>query len=136
VQGNGAEDEDGEWHFVGGYGKQPLPHPAADLRPIGFKSKFWSLVDDDESEIASQSPSTLDLICQAAVHGFSKEQLSEAERALQDSSVRISGFIGQRSCDGEKHCEGMDRCSMTHNKDKTVDREAAATKGFTIAYPW
>jgi hypothetical protein len=103
VQGNGAEDEDGEWHFVGGYGKQPLPHPAADLRPIGFKSKFWSLVDDDESEIASQSPSTLDLICQAAVHGFSKEQLSEAERALQDSSVRqrVEALASPASSDKE-----------------------------------
>jgi len=72
VEGDGAEDEDGEWHFVGGYRRRPMPDPAADLRPIGTKSKFWSLADDDHSEVTSQSPFTPDLVRQAAVHGFSK----------------------------------------------------------------
>ena len=82
VEGDGAEDEDNEWHFVGDYGRQPILDPAADLCPIGMKSKFWSLADDDHSEVASQSPFTPDLVRQAAVHGFSKEQLCEAEMAL------------------------------------------------------
>ena len=53
VEGDGAEDEDGEWHFVNDCGRWPIPDPAADLRPIGTKSKFWSLADDDDSEVAS-----------------------------------------------------------------------------------
>ena len=88
VEGDGAEDEDGEWHFVGDCWRRPIPDPAVNLCPIGTKSKFWSLADDDHSEVASQSPFTPDLVRQAAVHGFSKEQLCEAEMALQDSSVR------------------------------------------------
>ena len=43
--------------------------------------------DDSDEEVTSQSPYTLDLVCHAAIHGFSKEQLYEAEIALQDSSV-------------------------------------------------
>ena len=82
MEGDRAEDEDGEWHFIGDCGRRPIPDSAADLRPIGTKSKFWSLVDDDDSEVASRSPFTPDLVRQAAVHGFSKEQLCEAEMAL------------------------------------------------------
>jgi len=82
MEGDGAEDEDGEWHFVGDCGRRPIPDPGMDLRPIGTKSKFWSPADDDDSEVASQSPFTPDLVRQAAVLVFSKEQLCEAEMAL------------------------------------------------------
>lgn len=61
-----------------------------DLRPIGVRSKFWALTDDDDSdeEVAFQSPYTPDLVRHVTVHGFTKDQLYEAELALQDSSVR------------------------------------------------
>lgn len=77
----GLEDEDGEWTFVGDRGDRVKPNPAEDLRPIGTKSKFWLLEDDDDTdeEIVSQSPFTPDLVRQAAVHGFTKDQLVEAE---------------------------------------------------------
>lgn len=101
VEEDGAEDEDGEWHFVGDCGRQPMPDPAADLRPIGSKSKFWSLVEDEDLEVAPQSPLTPDLIRQAAVHGFSREQLCEAEMALQDSLVhrRVEASASPASTD-------------------------------------
>ena len=44
--------------------------------------------DDSDEEIVSQSSYTPDLVRHAAVHGFTKDQLYEAELALQDSSVR------------------------------------------------
>jgi len=86
---DGKEDEDDEWKFVGDCGHRPTPDPTEDLRPIGSKSRFWALADDDDSdeEVASQSPYTPDLECHAAVHGFTKDQLIEAELALRDSLI-------------------------------------------------
>jgi hypothetical protein len=80
---DGTEVEDDGWKSVGGRGDRNLPDPALDLRPIGVKSKFWALSDDDHSddEIV-HSPYTPDLVRQAAVHGFTKEKLVEAEMAL------------------------------------------------------
>jgi hypothetical protein len=53
------------------------------------KSKFWALMDDDDTDDKIvQSPYMPDLVRQAAVHGFAKEQLVEAEMALQDSSIQ------------------------------------------------
>ena len=40
VDGDGTEDDDGDWKFVSARGDWPAPDPAADLRPIGVKSKF------------------------------------------------------------------------------------------------
>jgi hypothetical protein len=34
------EDEDDEWHLVGDCKRRLTPDPAADLHPIGTKSKF------------------------------------------------------------------------------------------------
>jgi hypothetical protein len=33
-EGEGTEEEDAEWHFVGDCGRRLTPDPAADLRPI------------------------------------------------------------------------------------------------------
>jgi hypothetical protein len=84
----GTEEEDDVWHVGVDCEKWLIPDPAADLRPMGFQSKFWSLEDEDDPVITSQSPFTPDLVRQAAVHGFSKEQLVEVEIALNDSSIR------------------------------------------------
>jgi hypothetical protein len=86
---DGTEEEDGGWKSVGGRGDRIVSNPAIDLRPIGVKSKFWVLSDDDDSddEIV-QSPYAPDLVHLAAVHGFTKEKLVEAEIALQDSSIQ------------------------------------------------
>lgn len=73
VEGEGTEEDDDEWKFVGDRGEWPTPDPAADLHP---------------KEVATQSPYTLDLVRHATVHGFTKDRLCEAELALQDSSVR------------------------------------------------
>jgi hypothetical protein len=88
-EGDGTEDENGKWKFVLGYSRRRTSDPAGDLRPMGAKSRFWALEDDDDSdeEVMSQSPSTLDLVRHAAVHGFSRAQLYDAEMAMQDSSV-------------------------------------------------
>jgi len=90
VEQDGAQDEDGGWKLVGDRGYRHTPDPAADLRPIGVKSKFWALTDEDsdEEEVVSLSPSTPDLVRQAAVHGFTKEDMVEAEAALQDQSIQ------------------------------------------------
>jgi hypothetical protein len=89
VKGDGTEDEDIGWKSVGDRGDRIVPDPAIDLRPLGVKSKFWALMDDDGSdEEVVQSPYTPDLVRQAAVHGFVKEQLVKAEMALQDSSIQ------------------------------------------------
>jgi len=88
VNSVGTEDDDDGWIPVGGRDRV-VSDPAIDLRPIGGKSKFWALADDDESdEKFDQSPYTPDLVRQAAVHGFGKEKLAEAEMALQDSSIQ------------------------------------------------
>jgi hypothetical protein len=86
-EGDGTEDEDGGWKFVGDWLK---PDPAEDLHRIGVKLKFWALANDDDTddEIVSQSPDMPDLVRQAALHGFTKDQLFEAELALQESLVR------------------------------------------------
>ena len=83
------EDENGEWKFVGGCSHWMTSDPTTDLCPLGTRSKFWALVDDDDSneEVTSQSPLTPDLVHHASVHGFSRAHLYEAEMALQDSSV-------------------------------------------------
>jgi hypothetical protein len=84
-----TEDEDDGWVSVGDRGDRVVSNPAIDLGPIGGKSKFWALTDDDESdEEIVQSPYTPDLVRQAAVHGFTKKKLVEAEMALQDSSIQ------------------------------------------------
>jgi hypothetical protein len=89
VKGDGTEDEDSGWKSVGDRGDLIVPDPAIDLRPLGVKSKFWALMDDDGSdEEVIQSPYTPDLVRQAAVHGFVKDQLVEVEMALQDSSIQ------------------------------------------------
>jgi hypothetical protein len=85
ADGDGTEEDDGEWKFVGNRGDWLTPDPVANLRPMGAKSKFWASTDD---EVATQSPYTPDLVRHAAVHGFTKDRLCEAELALQDSSVR------------------------------------------------
>jgi hypothetical protein len=83
------EEEDGGWNTIGGCGDRINPDPAEGLRPVGVKSKFWCLTDDDDTdEDVSQSPFTPDLVRQAAVHGFTKEHLVQAELALHNSSVR------------------------------------------------
>ena len=68
-EGDGTEDEDGGWKFVGDYGDRLAPDPTVDLRLIGAKSKFWALTDNDDSdeEVVSQSPYTSDLVHHAAV---------------------------------------------------------------------
>jgi hypothetical protein len=77
VKGDGTEDEDSGWKSVGDRGDRIVPDPAIDLRPLGVKSKFWALMDDDVSdEEVIQLPYTLDLVRQAAVHGFVKNSLS------------------------------------------------------------
>lgn len=54
-----------------------------------MKSKFWALTDDgDSDEVIAQSPYTLNLVRHVVVHGFTKDQLYEAELVLQDSSVK------------------------------------------------
>lgn len=78
LDGGGMEDgtveDDGGWKSADSRGDRVLPDPARDLRPIGVKSKFWALTDDDDSEDEIvQSPYTPDLVRQAAVHGFAKE---------------------------------------------------------------
>jgi len=89
VNSVGTEDDDDGWIPVGGCGDRVVSDPAIDLCPIGGKSKFWALADDDESdEELDQSPYTPDLVRQAAVHGFGMEKLVEAEMALQDSSIQ------------------------------------------------
>jgi hypothetical protein len=89
VNSGGTEDDDNGWITVGGRGDWVLSDPAKDLRPIGVKSKFWAIADDDESdEEIIQSLFTPDLVRQAAVHGFGKEKLAEAETALHDSSIQ------------------------------------------------
>jgi hypothetical protein len=99
---DGTEDEDDGSISVGERGDRVESNPALDLRPIGVKSKFWALSDDDDSdkEIA-QSPYMPDLVRQAAVHGFSKQQLVEAEMALQDSSIqrRVEAFASPAASD-------------------------------------
>ena len=88
VNSVGTEDDDDGWIPVGGRDRV-VSDPAIDLRPIGGKSKFWALADDDESnEEFDQSPYTPDLVRQVAVHGFGMEKLVEAEMALQDSSIQ------------------------------------------------
>jgi len=47
-EGDGTEDDDGEWNFVGDCGDRPKPDPIVDLRPIGVRSKFWALAPDDD----------------------------------------------------------------------------------------
>jgi len=83
------DHENGEWKFVGGCSRRMTSDPTTDLLPLGTRSKFWALADDDDSdeEVTSQSPLTPDLVCHAAVHGFSTAHLYEAKMALQDSSV-------------------------------------------------
>ena len=89
VNSVGTEDDDDGWIPVGGSGDRVVSDPAIDLRPIGGKSKFWALADDDESdEEFDQSPYTPYLVRQATVHGFGMEKLVEAEMALQDSSIQ------------------------------------------------
>jgi hypothetical protein len=44
--------------------------------------------DDESDEETGQSPFTPDLVRHAAVHGFAKEQLFEAEIALQDPLIQ------------------------------------------------
>jgi len=89
VNSVGTEDDDDGWIPVGGSGDRVVSDTVIDLRPIGGKSKFWPLADDDESdEEFDQSPYTPDLVRQAAVHGFGMEKLVEAEMALQDSSIQ------------------------------------------------
>jgi hypothetical protein len=89
-EGDGTEDENREWKCVAGCSRRRTSDPAGDLRPMGARSWYWALEDGDDSdeEVMSQSPSTPDLVRHAAVLGFSRVQLYEAEMALQDSSVR------------------------------------------------
>jgi hypothetical protein len=44
------EDEDNRWKSVGDRGDRIVPDPVIDLRPLGVKSKFWALMDDDVSD--------------------------------------------------------------------------------------
>ena len=85
-EGDGTEDESGEWKFVAGCSRRRTSDPAGDLRPMGARSRFWALADDDDSdeEVTSQLPFTPDLVRHATVHGFSRAQLYEAEMELQD----------------------------------------------------
>jgi len=78
---------------------------------------------------------------QAAVHGFSKAQLYEAEMALQDSSVhqRVEASTSPVSMDtkvgvGKKHHEGLDGC--TADDDVAVVGEVAAAKDIAGVDPW
>jgi hypothetical protein len=61
---DGTEDEDDGWKFVGDRGRRSVPDPVVDLRPIGTRSKFWALEEDNDSdeEIMSQSPCTPDMV--------------------------------------------------------------------------
>jgi hypothetical protein len=99
---DGTEEEDGGWKSVGGRGDRIVSNPAIDLRPIGVKSKFWVLSDDDDSddEIV-QSPYTPDLVHLAAVHGFTKEKLVEAEIALRGRRSVVGGTLAEALGD---HC--------------------------------
>lgn len=100
-KGSEKEEVDGDDHLAVGCAIRFSSDPAADLRPRGFISKFWELEDDDDSVIMPQSPLTLDLVRQAAVHGFTKEHLVEAEMALQDSSVerRVEAALSPATAD-------------------------------------
>ena len=87
VGGIGAEDEDDRLKSVGGRGDRLHPDPTIDLRTRGVKSKFWATMmndEDSDEEVVPQSPLTPDLVRHAAVHGFTKDQLYEAELALQN----------------------------------------------------
>jgi hypothetical protein len=100
---DGTEDEDDGWKFVGDRCHRPAADPAVDLCPLGSKSKVWALADDDDpdEEVVSQSPLTPELVRLAAVHGFSKEKMYDAELALQDSSIcrRVEGPVSPVSTD-------------------------------------
>jgi hypothetical protein len=105
---------------------------------MGAKSRFWALEDDDDSdeEVMSQSPLTPDLVRHAAVHGFSKAQLYDAEMAMQDlvgsSTSRgtcDSGFHERKSGNGQEHYEGADRCAV--DGGEAMVRAITATKGLT-----
>lgn len=79
----------GKPSVTGVHGRWPMADPSADLRLLGSRSKFWALANDDESEdsdLESPMPLTPDLVRHAAVHGFTKENLIEAEKVLEDSA--------------------------------------------------
>jgi hypothetical protein len=74
--------------------------PLLDCRPKGSVSRVWVLSDDEFSD-ADSGPSTLEMVRQAAVHGFLKEHLVLISENLNCPTIlsRACASVSPSSCE-------------------------------------
>jgi hypothetical protein len=75
-------------------------NPLLCCRPKGYVSRFW-VVSDDEFSDADSGLSTLEMVRQAAVHGFSKEDLVSISKNLNCPTIlsRACASVSPSSCE-------------------------------------